>query len=646
MYSLHALAPDAAPPGPDDYMALVHPDDRAAVGEVVERAMATGGSFDTHYRIVRPDGDVRSLHCRGDVEVDADGRAVRLLGSCHDITDRLQTLAALRVSEERYRLLRRATHDLIWDLDPATGTMTVDESAFGALRHPRPEPSDTRRWWERHIHPDDAERVVGSLRDVLENGGDVWEAEYRFLRGDGSYAELADNAHVLRDADGRAMRVVGAARDVTERRALESRLRDAQRMEAVGQLAGGIAHDFNNLLTVISANTMFVRGEVAPDGQAAADLDRIDEASRRAADLTRQLLAFGRRQILHPRRVDLNAMVAGLAEAARRTKDADVRIETRLAPHAWPAHADPEQLERVLLDLVANARHGMPAGGTIRITTANVEVDGTAAREHPARPAGSYVSLTVEDTGTGIPPALLPHIFEPFATTREAGRGAGLGLATVHGIVTQSGGHVEARGTPGAGTTITVLLPRAEGSVPATTPRPARKPEGGHETVLLVEDEPAVRASLGRVLARRGYNVVEAANGEEALRIWHGRQEHGTGAAGSDDDGPARRIDLVLTDLVMPVLGGRLLVERLRAAQPDVRVVLMSGYTADSTEVPAVLDGTGRSAFLQKPIRPDVLLRTVRHVIEDHPPPDADTGGGYRREATSGRNGAAGGEGT
>jgi PAS domain S-box-containing protein len=611
MFRLHGLPLDAAPLAGADYFDLIHPDDRDDVAARVERAATSGQPFAHDYRIVRPDGAMRSLHGRGRVESDESGRRVRMLGSCQDITERVRALAALRESEERYRLVQQATHDVIWDLDITTGRLALSETIYGAFRYTGAEAADRLEWWEERIHPEDHERVTRKLRLALERGDEGWREEYRFRRGDGTYAQVIDRAYVLRDESGRAIRMIGAAQDVTEQTSLEAQLRQAQRMEAIGQLAGGVAHDFNNLLTVIAASTMFARAEVPRNGAVARELDRIEEANRRAADLTRQLLAFSRKQVLRPQSVNVNQRVAALERMLRRVIGEDVHIETRLAPGAWPVYVDPAQLEQVLLNLVVNARDAMPAGGTVRITTANVQVDAAVARAHADLAPGPYLSLVVEDTGVGISPELLPHVFEPFVTTKEAGKGTGLGLPMVYGFVKQSGGHVKVESTVDEGTTFTVLLPRDDDAAPARVASSEAPPVRGSETVLVVEDDAAVRGVLARVLTRGGYRVLEAADGEEALRVW---RAHTPGPLISPGE-KQERIDVVLTDLVMPVLGGRTLVERLRTERTDARIIVMTGYTADTAGAQAVLADGEHFALLQKPIRPDDLLRAVQDII-------------------------------
>jgi two-component system cell cycle sensor histidine kinase/response regulator CckA len=520
-----------------------------------------------------------------------------------------RTLASLRETEERLRLVQRATNDVIWEWDVATDRVIWSDDAYSVFRYPRTEPLGTLDWWAERVHPEERSRVVAGLKAVLSRGGETWRGEYRFLRGDGTFAHITDRAFMLRDRAGRPIRMIGAALDVTERTVLEEQLRQAQKMEAVGRLAGGIAHDFNNLLTVISANITFARAELHPRSPAARELEEIADASHRAAELTRRLLAFGRKQIMQPSPVDLNRKVEDLTDMLRRLIGEQVQIQTQLMSDPWLVFADPGQLDQVLMNLVVNARDAMPEGGTVRIVTSKAHVDDELARSHQGLVPGPYVSLAIQDTGVGIREEDLPRIFEPFFTTKDVGKGTGLGLAMVYGIVTQSGGRVSCDSAPGTGTTFTVLLPRYQEVAQVPKPPPTPISAGGNETILLVEDEGAVRAALRRILTRNGYQVLDAADGAEALRIWQAHRPGGT----AEGEGP---IDLVLTDAVMPVMGGRALIERLWADEPNTRIILMSGYTGDQVGAEGLLARQGSFALLQKPFAPDRLLAAVRGVLK------------------------------
>jgi signal transduction histidine kinase len=379
----------------------------------------------------------------------------------------------------------------------------------------------------------------------------------------------------------------------------EEHLRLAQKMEAVGRLAGGVAHDFNNILSVVLGTSAAILDELGPREPLRPEIEAIHQAGERAGALTRQLLAFSRQQILAPRVVDLAEVAAGLAPLLRRLVGEDITLAVERSLTPAPVLADRGQLEQVLVNLVVNARDAMPSGGTLTIETA-VAPDGGRASAHPAVARGQHVVLAVTDSGHGMDEDTRARIFEPFFTTKEGGKGTGLGLSTVYGIVTQSGGHVSVESTPGAGTTFTLHFPRAEGEV---VPEPA-EPLGpamlrGSDTVLLVEDEDQVRATVRSILRRSGYTVLEAQNGGEAFLVC---EQYGN------------KIDLLLTDVVMPRMSGTDLAKRLEVLRPDMRVLYMSGHTRDSV----IHDGVASNgiSFLQKPVTPDALLRKVRDVLD------------------------------
>jgi PAS domain S-box-containing protein len=394
--------------------------------------------------------------------------------------------------------------------------------------------------------------------------------------------------------------------DVTERRRLEARLRQAQKMEAVGQLAGGVAHDFNNLLTVITSYSELLLGDLPEESPMREDIEQIAEAARRAATLTRQLLAFSRQQVLRPQVLALNGVVTGLEKMLRRLVREDIEIVTALDPQLDAVKADPGQVEQVIVNLVVNARDAMASGGTLTIETANVELDEAFVARHSdaGMEPGPYVMLAVTDTGTGMTPEVQAHLFEPFFTTKAQGHGTGMGLSTVYGIVKQSGGYIWVQSEVGKGTSFQVYLPRV-----AATPEECPEEEceagtlGGNETVLLVEDDNGLRAVACRVMRKYGYQVIEARNGQEALDIC-GRH-----------DG---RIDIVVTDMVMPEMSGAELVQRMEACNPQIRVLFMSGYTRDVVARESIMrEGSG---FIEKPFTPDDLAMKVREVIEARQP--------------------------
>ncbi len=394
--------------------------------------------------------------------------------------------------------------------------------------------------------------------------------------------------------------VVVTARDITDRRRLEEQLRVSQKMDAIGQLAGGVAHDFNNLLTAILGYCNLLLEETPLGSPQRPDLEEIRSAGERAAALTRQLLAFSRRQMLQPRIVDVNELIGQLEKLLRRLISEDVELVTRLADDLRPVKVDPASFEQILINLVVNARDAMPGGGRLTIETANVELGRSAGGAEVAVTPGPYVSITLIDTGRGMDAATRARVFEPFFTTKEQGRGTGLGLATVYGLVKQSGGYIFVESEPSQGTVFRVYLPPAEASASTAVEedRLTVQQNRGTETVLLVEDEDAVRALAREVLRRHGYAVLEARHGVDALTVVEAH---------------ADTIDLMVTDVVMPHMSGRDLAERLGAVRPAMKVLFMSGYTDHAAVHRDLTPGT---AFLQKPFTPDLLARTVRQVLD------------------------------
>ena len=462
-----------------------------------------------------------------------------------------------------------------------------------------------RGWWAdtgESIAPED----WAAARAILKGETSLNEVVH-IESFDGVQKTILNSAVPLRSLDGAILGAILVNQDISDQRAAqealrrsEEQLRHAQKMEAVGQLAGGIAHDFNNLLTGILSYADLMLQELRPGDPIRADLEQIRQAGDRAAALTRQLLAFSRRQVLQPRVLSLNASVTELDSMLRRLLGADVALETSLEDDLGTVLADPGQLEQVLVNLVVNARDAMPAGGRVGITTANLQLHGADdARGNGVRP-GAYVTLSVSDTGMGMDVPTQARIFEPFFTTKAPGKGTGLGLSTVYGIVEQSGGHIAVESAPGQGATFTIFLPRHLGeNAPGFVPRDRRSLPNGTETLLLVEDEEAVRTSVRRLLERQGYTVVEARHGADALRIV---------------DAADQPIDLVLTDLVMPEMGGRELVDRLRARQPALKVLYMSGYTERAVTVDGVMPpGTG---FMEKPFTVEQLSRRTRELLD------------------------------
>jgi len=502
--------------------------------------------------------------------------------------------------EARIERVLASIPDVLYSVDPDIAVYHYISPASGAvLGYPPEELVSNSRLWPDRVHQDDRE-AAQAWRERVVRLRHTERLQYRIHRSDGTLRWLDDEMVPVVDATGAVVRLDGIARDVTEFKKLEQQFRQAQKMEAIGRLAGGIAHDFNNVLTAISGYTELVLASLGADAPQRGDLEEVRTAAKHAAGLTSQLLAFSRQQVLEPTVLALNAVVAGMDKMLRRILGEDVELATALATDLGHTKADAGQIEQVVLNLAVNARDAMPDGGKLTIETANAELDQAYAREHATVVPGHYVMLAVSDTGMGMDAETKANIFEPFFTTKEAGKGTGLGLATVHGIVEQSGGNVWVYSEPGQGTTFKIYLPRVDEpvAVPASLAAPTG-PLEGTETILVVEDNGSIRRLVCTVLRAHGYTVLEAPEPAEALALL-ARQAH--------------PIALLVTDVVMPGMSGPELARRLHATRPGLPVLYTSGYTDDAVVKHGALEPG--VAFLQKPFMPSSLLRKVRAVID------------------------------
>jgi PAS domain S-box-containing protein len=522
---------------------------------------------------------------------------------CRDVSLRRNAEKAREEAETKFRMLveKVAAISYIAELGIHGEWIYVSPQVEAIFGFPPSEWLTDSREWIKHVHPED-HKIVEAAEGASQRG-EPFQAEYRVVRKDSRVIWVSDTAVVVEGSNAHPL-MEGIIVDITERKQLETQLQQARRMEAIGRLAGGIAHDFNNLLTIIKGYTELAqkRPRITPELQ--ADVERIEDASERATTLVRQLLAFSRRQVLQPKLLDLNSIVMGLDKLLRRLMDNGIEMTTAPGKNIGTIKADPGQMEQVIMNLVVNARDAMPQGGRLTVETTNVDLDAAYANDHTSVKPGRYVMLAVSDTGMGMSPETVAHIFEPFYTTKESGRGTGLGLSTVYGIVKQSGGYIWVYSEVGRGSSFKVYLPRVEQAAePLPVVKSGRGEQKGSETVLLVEDQPEVRELARMALMEKGYTVLVTGSPEDAERVCARHESE---------------IHLLLTDLIMPGITGRELAKRLTARHPRMRVLYMSGYTywimASSVGNGGMLeDGV---AFLQKPFTPSALSEKVREVLD------------------------------
>ncbi|MDP2319875.1 MAG: response regulator [Acidobacteriota bacterium] len=561
--------------------------------------MLTGEFALAENPVLTRSGAARLIEWRNTVLRDPNGHVTGTFSSGSDITDRTAAVDALKVATERTRYALEIANVGIWDADYPTGAMrwsAILESQYGLAPD---EFGGTLESFIARIHPEDQAAARTALEQGAKSGAD-FSIHNRALLPDGSLRWLHNTGRFQLGSDGLPGRGVGISQDVTERRLLEAQHLQANKMEAVGQLAAGVAHDFNNLLTVIVGFTELVGETVEPGSKNATDLDEVLKAAQRATELTRQLLAFSRQQVLDPMPLDVNALITDMSRMLKRLIGADIAVALVLAPELAPALADRSQIEQVVMNLAVNARDAMPNGGVLTIETADADIENSPFH-HETVMADTYVMVSVSDTGTGMTKETERRIFEPFFTTKPTGKGTGLGLSTTYGIVKQSKGYIWVYSELGHGTTFRVYLPRAAGAAVAVAPipvatAPAKRPS---ETVLLVEDEPGVRDLARRILVRAGYRVIEANNGNDGERMYHSH---------------AGAIALVVTDVVMPGCGGPELVQRLLQTNPALRYLYMSGYSEHSLIKLADLDRS--RPIVHKPFTAVNLLSRLREALD------------------------------
>jgi two-component system cell cycle sensor histidine kinase/response regulator CckA len=502
-----------------------------------------------------------------------------------------------------FQIVARATNDAVRDWDVISGALTWPQGLESLLGYTNP--GTNLKFWQERVHPADQPRLRASIQEALSGKDDHWSSEYRFRRANGAYLQLLERAFIARDADGKAVRFVGSLMDITARKQLQDQLCRSQKMEAFGQLAGGVAHDFNNFLTTILGYSDLVLSETEAKSEIASHVAEIRSAAGRASVLAGQLLAFSRKQALEPHVVEVNSLIVNLERSLLRLLGDNITVVCHLHRDKVGAHikVDPGQLIQILLNLGVNARDAMPNGGRLTLETTSVTLtpDKPSPFGSEALTPGDYVVISVIDTGVGMTDEVKAHLFEPFFTTKNESQGSGLGLATSYGIVRQSGGRIRIDSEVGKGTTVQIFLPKVPAPPPPSYKKPSdRKRPTGTETVLVLEDDISVRHMSVRILRDLGYQVIEAANGDDAQRMFGERS--------------GRKIHLLLTDMVMPQMSGRYFADWLRKASPETKVVFVSGYLEESLRPGERIENG--MFFLPKPFDPEQLAMTIRHALD------------------------------
>lgn len=576
----------------------VIPDDEADTAAALHQRLMSGETLTgVEVRRQKRDGSSVAISLSATPLWDASHRVRGIIGFLTDITERKRAEEALQAAEEKYRGIFENALEGIYQSTPDGKYISANPALARMFGFDSPqELINTRN------HITNQEYVTPQSRAdfvrELEGRGVVQSFEYQAYRRDGKAIWVSANAHAVRDSEGRILYFEGTVQDITQHRELEQQLRQMQKIEAVGRLAGGVAHDFNNILMAISSYADLLYGRIPEEDARRRYVDEISKATDRAASLTQGLLAFSRKQVISPRVLDLNTLIAEQAEMLKRLIPENIELRFLPGDALGRVKVDPGQVEQIVMNLVINARDAMPNGGTILVETGNAELDRTdCGLQNPAQ-AGNYVMLAVSDNGCGMNAETKAHLFEPFFTTKEQGKGTGLGLAIVFGIVKQSAGHIFLHSEPDHGTTFKIYLPRVEAAAQADNRGPSDVLFRGNETILLVEDEEAVRESAAEYLAGNGYTVLKAKEGPEALKI---AAQH------------SQPIHLMLTDLIMPKMSGRDLSEKIASIHPETKVVFISGYSDNLLSNEQVLDP--KHVLLQKPFRLTILGQRIRETL-------------------------------
>ncbi|WP_437636366.1 ATP-binding protein [Sorangium sp. So ce854] len=598
LFRILGCDPATDAPSTETFLAAVHPDDRERMAALLQRAIeAREGSGAASFRVLHRSGAVRDCLLSSLPIVDGSGPPSRFFGVVVDLTERRRAERELRRSERMLNEAQRIARVGSWSYDLASRDVRWSEELYDILGV-APSTRPTFELLASLIHPEDRHRVFGGAESTSPLGV-AGPVECRVVRpSNGEMRQVQMAAQLLTDESGAITGLVGTSLDITERRRLEEQLLHSQKLEAIGRLAGGVAHDFNNMLTAIFGHKELAVRKARPASPVLEHLEQIGTAAERAAALTRQLLAFARRQLIQPTVVDPNALVLGVEPLLRPLVGEDVALDVLPGSEIWPIRIDRGQFEQLLMNLAVNARDAMPGGGRLTIETANTHVGPDDAARRPEIEPGDYVELTVTDTGQGMADAIQQYVFEPFFTTKEAGKGSGLGLATCHGIVKQHGGHIWFSSAAGQGTRFTIWFPRVRGAPCEQPARATAAVIGGEETVLVTEDEPQVHELCVTALRSFGYSVLAARSGKEAV------------ALAATYPGA---IDLLVSDMVLPDARGPEVAAALARARAALPVLYTSGYIEDAA-AGELRDGAAH--FLSKPYTPTQLAQAVRAVLD------------------------------
>ncbi len=589
-----------------NYRKFFSPETARRVKETYKRVFETGNpEFLLDYEVIRKDGSVRSFESNVALLRDASGRPIGFRNLNRDVTERTRAEDALRKSEEKYRTIIESMEEGLIESDLKGNCIFANDAACKLLGYARDELIGMS--YKKRVAPEMRRQMYEAYHRIYETGKPEFLLDYGVVRKDGSVRILQSNIALMRDASGHPVGFRSLVRDITqlkkaeeEKSKIEEQLFQARKMESVGRLAGGVAHDFNNMLTVILGYTELIKSRLSQDDSLFKDILEIEKAAGRSKELTRQLLAYSRKEIIAPRPIDLNDLIVGGEKTLSRLLGEDIELRFYLKKDIWKIKVDPSQMELILINLTANARDAMPNGGRLTIETENIQLNKAYCRIHLGFSPGDYVLLGVSDDGTGMDKETAKHVFEPFFTTKETGKGTGLGLATVYGIIKQNEGFINVYSEPGRGTTFKIYIPRSLEEGEAIKPVEEALITSGTGTVLLVEDDDMVRKITTEMLQAIGYTTLSARTPIEALSFCRNADT---------------RIDLVITDVIMPQFSGKELSDRIKAIRPGAKVLFMSGYSTNVIAHQGILEEGVH--FIQKPFSLSDLARKISDAMTE-----------------------------